>query len=108
MKLEDLIKHTALTLEKCGALLIKKNADYSENADVHSNFKEMAQLCTDLDVDVSKPEGCLEFLILWKIRRLFKLIRDGKAPQNETLSDSYLDLHNFIILLETLDGHSLK
>jgi hypothetical protein len=102
MKLDELIQHTAETLEQCGELLIKKNADYSENADVHSNFKEMAQLCGWLGVDVSKPEGCVQFFVLVKIHRLFKLIREGKTPQNEGLHDSCVDQINYLLLLETL------
>jgi len=102
MNLEDLIKHTATTLEQCGALLIKKNADYSENTDTHSNFKEMSQLCGWLGVDVSKPEGCAQFFVLVKIHRMFKLIREGKTPKNEPLRDSFLDLHAYLLLLETI------
>ena len=101
MNLTDLVEHCASTLEKCGSLLVRKNSDYSQDADVHSNFREIAELCKWLKVDVTKPEGCIQFLILWKIHRLFKLIREGKTPKNEGLGDSFVDEINYLLLLDT-------
>jgi hypothetical protein len=100
MNLNDLIQLCACNLQECGQILMKKNADYSHNADVHSNFKDMAELCRILHINVAKPEGCMEYEIIKKIHRLFKLINDGKPPENETLHDSFIDTQGYQTLLD--------
>jgi len=102
MKLGALVGSAEHIFDTCIELLISKNADYSNNDDVHSNFKELAQLCRDLNVDVSTPVGCIQFMILMKTHRQFKLIREGKKPENESLQDTCTDKLNYEILLETL------
>ena len=102
MKLNSLIDRTHELFESCTELLIRKNADYSKDADVHSNFREIAELCTFFDIDVRTPVGCIQFFILMKLHRQFKLIREGKTPSNESLGDTSVDKINYEILLETL------
>ena len=90
-------------LEKQGKrareLCVKKNADYSKDDDVHVNFKTVAQLCKVLEVDVSTPRGCIQFHILHKIHRLFKLINEGRTPENESVADTVLDEFVYSALL---------
>jgi len=83
-------------------LCAKKNKDYSRGDEVHANFKEVAAICRILGVDVSKPEGCVEFMIAWKMHRLFRLINAGQTPANETLLDSGVDMEVYTELLLTL------
>ena len=102
MNLPRLISVAQETFENCTDLLIRKNSDYSKDADVHSNFTELAGLCTFFDIDVRTPVGCLQFFILMKTHRQFKLIRDGKTPSNESLLDTSVDKINYEILLNAL------
>jgi len=83
-------------------LLDRKNKDYSDEDEVHENFKDMALLCDLLGVNVGNPSGCIMFEIVRKIRRLFKIINSGLPPENESLKDSVIDLENYITLLYTL------
>jgi len=84
-------------------IMVKKNKDYANSIDVYTNFKEVAKLCRILSVDVTKPEGCIQFFCLVKIHRLFKLKREGKAPTNESLQDTAVDLAVYASLLAGYD-----
>ena len=90
--LEDLGKRAR---DICG----KKNADYSKDDDVHVNFKRVAELCKVLEVDVSTPRGCIQFHILHKIHRLFKLVNEGRTPENESVADNSIDIFVYKALL---------
>lgn len=72
-------------------LVSSKNKDYSYGSDVHANFRCLAELCKTLKVDVTTPEGCMEYMILHKIHRLFKLINDGTEPNHESIFDNGVD-----------------
>jgi len=102
MNLNTLLTHSSTNNLHARSLLDKKNQDYSEDTDVHANFRRVAQLCNTLDVDVTKPAGVLQFMILWKIQRWFRIINSGKNPTNEGYSDTAVDLENYITLLYTL------
>ncbi len=95
-RLNELIKSINLTSEK---LAIKKNKDYSKDDDVHANFHRVARLCEALDVDVRTPKGVMQFMILWKVQRLFKLTKEGAVPCNESLSDTGVDINVYDALL---------
>jgi len=86
-------------------LAVKKNGDYSNAEDVHTNFKTVAELCRLLGVDVTTPEGCLEYMVLHKIHRLFKLINSGKKPDNESLFDNNVDTQVYLDLLLGVHGN---
>lgn len=103
MELEDLTKFQRKTNNLKEELCRAKNADYSKADDVHNNFRTVAKLCDVLNVDARTPEGALEYLILHKIHRLFKLKREGKAPENESLFQNNVDLQNFEDLYVTLE-----
>lgn len=84
---------------KSEMLAVKKNKDYSKDDDVHANFDTVARLCNVLDVDVRTPQGVIMFMILWKIHRQFKLVREGAMPSNETLFDTGVDINVYDALL---------
>lgn len=77
----------------------QKNKDYSRDDDVHANFHRVARLCDTLDVDVRKPQGVMQFMILWKVQRLFKLTKEGAIPCNEPLFDTVVDINVYNALL---------
>ena len=80
-------------------LVSSKNKDYSYGNDVHANFKRLAEICKALKVDVTTPEGCMEYMILHKIHRLFKLVNDGTEPNHESLFDNGVDMQVYTDLL---------
>ena len=100
IKLHDFVSKVNMRKK---ALILAKNKDYSEETDAHKNFRRVAELCATLNVDVSTPEGVAEFMILWKIHRLFKLKNEGKEPENESLFDNDVDIQNYLDLLVTID-----
>lgn len=77
----------------------KKNKDYSTDLDVHTNFKTMATLCGILAIDVKTPRGCMQYEIIKKVYRIFKLVNSGMPPENESLFDSAVDANVYIALL---------
>jgi hypothetical protein len=78
-----------------------KAHDYATE-DCLSNFKRMARLCTELNVDVRKPEGVALFYNVMKLYRLAILIHKETSPKNESLDDNINDLQNYIDLLRGL------
>ena len=80
-------------------LVSSKNKDYSYGNDVHANFKRVAKICETLKVDVTKPEGCMEYEIVKKVCRLFKLINDGTEPNHESIFDNGVDEEVYMDLL---------
>ena len=92
MKLLKLIKSIECVNRAKRLICVKKNKDYSRDDNAHKNFEELAAICKLMKVDVSAPLGCMEFLILFKLRRLFKLKRAGTIPENESLFDTVVDI----------------
>jgi len=101
MQLKHLLEFSERIHKKAMGLMSKKNKDYSEEESVHDNFRAQSLLCYILDVEAGTLSGAIEFLILFKIHRLFRLINNGETPENETLEDTVVDLHNYIDLLHT-------
>ena len=91
MRLLELIKIINLVNRTKHEICLKKNKDYSVDENAHKNFEELAAICKLMKVDVSTPLGCMEFFILHKLRRLFKLKRAGITPENESLFDTVID-----------------
>jgi hypothetical protein len=75
-------------------ILKLKGEDYA-NEDVLSNFKTAGANC-----GISAEQQCLS-LIATKVARLGNLL-SGKTPNNESISDSILDLSNYTDLLYCL------
>ena len=82
-------------------ILVSKNKDYSHSEDVHSNFMVMAQFCKLLKVDVTTPEGCIQYELIKKVYRLLKLINAGVTPNHESLWDNSMDCHAYQHLLNS-------
>ena len=99
MNIEDMEGLVGQINKQKSALVSSKNKDYSYGTDVHANFKCLAELCKTLKVDVTTPEGCMEYMILHKIHRLFKLINDGTEPNHESIFDNGVDEEVYMDLL---------
>ncbi len=89
-------KHFIRLTEKMQHVLFKKGNDYA-NIDRLSNFKVAGNICG------LPPElNCLS-LIATKVARLGVLLQDvTKLPNNESVSDSVLDLANYAVLLDMI------
>ena len=83
---EDIMKITA-----------SKRSDYA-NTDVLSNFKGVSTAAKALGIDIGKSEQYALFMVLLKIARLTNLLNSGKAPNNESIDDSFKDGINYFIL----------
>ena len=81
-------------------ILKLKGEDYA-NEDVLSNFKTAGA-----NIGVSAEQQCLS-LIATKVARLGNLL-SGKTPNNESVSDSILDLSNYTDLLYCLVNEENK
>lgn len=79
--------------------MVAKNKDYASPVDIYQNFREVAEICNILKVDVHTPEGCIMYHIVQKMHRLFKLKREGRTPSNESLKDTVVDLGVYATLL---------
>ena len=99
MIIEEMSQLTDEVNAQKSKLVSSKNKDYSYNDDVHANFRCLAELCKALKVDVTTPEGCMEYMILHKIHRLFKLINDGTEPNHESIFDNGVDEEVYMDLL---------
>jgi len=99
MNLNNLSKLVSKINQRVELLAVKKNKDYSMDSDVHTNFIDVSVLCNLLLVDVGTPQGCIQYEIVKKIHRVFKLIREGKTPANESLLDNAVDINVYIALL---------
>ena len=75
-------------------MMLKKSNDYS-NDDRLSNFKLAGAIA-----GISAEQNCLS-LIATKVARLGVLLK-GKTPNNESVSDSVIDLANYAALLDML------
>ena len=81
-------------MAKIGQTMLKKGNDYAD-LDRLSNFKRAGEIC-----GMSAEQQCLS-LIATKVARLGILL-NGKAPNNEAIRDSVLDLTTYSILLDAI------
>lgn len=63
----------------------RKNADYAEDSDWQSNFRDVAQ---QMGID---PVDACDTLVAVKQARLKSLRANGRGPENEAVEDTYLD-----------------
>ncbi len=102
MTLEEQLKHFEELTTQMKSTLFKKGNDYA-NTDRLSNFKLAGSICC-----IKPEQNCLS-LIATKVARLGVLLNSDKAPDNESIQDSVLDLANYSILLamilKDLGGH---
>jgi hypothetical protein len=76
-------------------ILLKKGNDYA-NTDRLSNFKLAGNIC-----GISPELNCLS-LIATKVARLGVLLNSKNKPNNESISDSIVDLTCYSVLLSML------
>jgi hypothetical protein len=76
-------------------ILLKKGNDYA-NTDRLSNFKLAGNIC-----GISPELNCLS-LIATKVARLGVLLNSKNEPNNESISDSIIDLTCYAVLLKML------
>lgn len=92
---QDQIKHFELFTNQMKEIIFKKGNDYA-NVDRLSNFKLAGAIC-----GLKAEQNCLS-LIATKVARLGVLLNSDKAPNNESVQDSVLDLANYSILLSMI------
>lgn len=89
------------TYEEVNSRLTKlsksKGEDYA-GEDVLSNFKNLADACKALQIDITTPVGVSLFFQVHKIARIANLLKSGKTPNNEGLDDSFIDLIGYTML----------
>ena len=86
------------------ALSAKKSADYATGDDALRNFKAVANICGDLELDVQyDPAACALFLLIVKLARYCNLRDTGEPPKNEAIMDTILDMHNYLDLAYACD-----
>jgi hypothetical protein len=95
MDLETQKQHFKDLTERMESILFKKGNDYA-NTDRLSNFKLAGTIAGG-----SAELNCLN-LIATKVARLGVLLNSGKAPNNESISDSIIDLINYGVLLDMI------
>jgi len=87
--------HFKALTERMEDILFKKGNDYA-NQDRLSNFKLAGTIAGG-----SAELNCLN-LIATKVARLGVLLNSGKAPNNESIQDSIIDLINYGVLLDMI------
>ena len=95
MNREEQLKIFNSFVGQMGDVLVKKGKDYG-NEDCLSNFK-LAGTIAGLTPELN----CLS-LIATKVARLGVLLNSKEEPNNESISDSVLDLANYSILLHMI------
>lgn len=95
MTLDEQKKHFAEFTKKMAETMLKKGFDYA-GADRLSNFKLAGAI-----TGISGQLNCLN-LIATKVARLGVLLHTNKV-NNESISDSILDLANYAVLLDQLE-----
>ena len=100
MKTADFKKFCSETFEKRMSLMLRKNNDYSGDADFLSNFKRVSTVLSLLTQKEIKPSDYALMLIMLKIDRECNLRAKNLAPNNESRRDTLIDLRNYIDLYE--------
>lgn len=95
MNSEQQQKHFSDFVDRQGKILFKKGNDYS-NEDRLSNFKLAGSIC-----GLTPAQNCLS-LIATKVARLGVLLKNNSIPENESVSDSIIDLANYAALLHMI------
>lgn len=79
-------------------ILKKKGNDYAQEADVLENFKRLSAAAKILKINITTPIGYALFMVIMKVDRITNLISQDKAPENESLEDSFKDGVNYLKL----------
>lgn len=90
------------------AILSTKGSDYADE-DVLKNFKQVAQICSILNIDARTIYGTHLFYIIIKVQRICNLLNSGKTAKHESVRDSIIDLRNYISLMNcSLEEEAVK
>lgn len=95
MNIQQEQEHFDAFTQKMHQVLMGKGDDYA-NSDRLSNFKVVGNIC-----GISAEMSCLT-LVATKVARLGVLLHSKKAPNNESIRDSVLDLANYAVLLDMI------
>lgn len=95
MNIEQQKQHLEDFQGKMSRVMLRKGNDYA-NEDRLSNFKLAGNIC-----GLSPEQNCLS-LIATKVARLGVLLASNENPNNESVSDSILDLANYAALLDMI------
>ena len=79
-------------LEEMRTIHSKKNEDYASQLNKFENFERSAELSSWFKNDIDKS---FVVLIGTKLARLSTLLNSKKEPNNESISDSFLDLTTY-------------
>lgn len=82
-------------LEKIKTIHEKKNEDYAQKGQPFENFTRSAELQSWFVNNIDKS---FAVLVGTKLARLATLLNSKKEPNNESVSDSFLDLSTYCIL----------
>lgn len=97
MNAETFNKFLKETQAKSFEVLGKKSHDYADK-DALSNFKRNSAIAKMFRIDFSKDYHAALLMVLMKWDRLQNLMSQGKTPQNESLSDTLIDVLNYTLL----------
>ena len=92
LEVHGVTDHLKLAFEKLQDILGAKGADYQVDADPWSNFRRTGEQFG------LTPYEAAEFNVVQKLERLHALRENGRAPVNEAVEDTYLDLAAYGIL----------
>lgn len=83
----------------------KKNHDYASQLNKFENFERSAELSSWFESEIDK-----NFIVLigTKLARLSTLLNSKKEPNNESISDSFLDLTTYCGLWASYHKHQKK
>jgi hypothetical protein len=76
-----------------------KRADYAKDDDPFSNFRRTAE---SMGIEGFGPLQAVQFNLAQKIARLRALAENGRAPRNEAVRDTWLDLAVYAAIGYTL------
>lgn len=90
-----MIPEVAQTLTEIRTIHEKKNADYTEVGSAYQNFDRAASVISWFKDDNDKT---YVNHIAAKLARLAVLLSSNQSPNNESISDSFLDLCTYCVL----------
>ena len=89
------MRHAFEIMKRAQALMEKKENDYTNGIDYHSNFRYSAYIAEPFP-EKYKPYA---LLVGVKLARLSALLQPGRVVKNESIEDSFLDLINYCTLM---------
>jgi hypothetical protein len=78
-------------------LSVGKAKDYADD-DILANFKRISKIAKLYDITFKNSYEYALFMVIMKLDRLHNLLKQGKTPTNESLSDTIQDAFNYLML----------